>query len=201
MKRTISNTSKRHMTSAARREQILRAACSLFAMSGYDTVSIRAIALECNCSPSLIISFFKTKEAIYSALVEKFESYCSIPVINNLPDGTGLAALKSIYAQTRGHLTIGPASYGYHLKCAIESRPSCSDIVRKALSNFQNLESDVVLPLVQRGRNDNSLPLFNEKTLANILTCILFGTCYLEQRFPAKKQLTFEEVLHYVLQI
>ncbi len=199
MKQTNAVCGKKYMASTARREQILRVACELFATSGYDTVSIRTIAAECGCSASLIMKFFKTKEDIFQALVAKFEAYCSIPVIDQVPDGTGLEALMSLYIKSRGHLTIGPSSYGYLLRCAIESRPSHSHLVYKALAYFQNLEQEIILPLVQKGQADKSLPLCNPITLAHILTCALFGTDYLEQRFPEKKQTSFNEILYYVL--
>jgi len=51
--------------------QILDAAQCVFAQNGVDGSSIRAIAKEAKCDPSLLYYHFKNKEAIFAAILER----------------------------------------------------------------------------------------------------------------------------------
>jgi AcrR family transcriptional regulator len=53
------------------REEILAAARQLFAVEGYDSTSIRAIAAKAGCSPGILYHYFDDKQAIMARLVRE----------------------------------------------------------------------------------------------------------------------------------
>lgn len=54
------------------RERLLHAAAKLFAVNGYDRVSIRDIAKESKCNLSMVSYYFGGKEKLYQQLFEAF---------------------------------------------------------------------------------------------------------------------------------
>ena len=60
--------SKQELRSEETKKSILAAAGSLFASRGYDTVTMREIAKEANCSHTTIYIYFKDKEALLHQL-------------------------------------------------------------------------------------------------------------------------------------
>ncbi|HCU24375.1 MAG TPA: hypothetical protein DF383_05095, partial [Deltaproteobacteria bacterium] len=56
---------------AERRRLILETAASLFAERGFEGTTTRAIALECGINEALIFRHFKTKEELYTSLLEQ----------------------------------------------------------------------------------------------------------------------------------
>jgi len=61
-------------------EQILDAALTVFAKDGVQGASIRAIAKEAGCDPSLIYYHFKDKEGMFEAVLDR----CFGPVVTEL---------------------------------------------------------------------------------------------------------------------
>ena len=53
------------------RQDILDAACPLFARDGYEATSIRKIAEKLNCSTGILYHYFEDKDAIMAALVSE----------------------------------------------------------------------------------------------------------------------------------
>lgn len=65
-------TSRRtRMTRAARREQLINTARSLFAAHGYDAVSIEEIAAHAGVSKPVVYEHFGSKEGIYQVIVDR----------------------------------------------------------------------------------------------------------------------------------
>ena len=85
------------MVKESRKEQILTCACSLFADQGYDATSLAQIAKACGCSASLIIRHFGSKDNLYLALQERFESACEKKYIDEIPDGSVVEKLHWVY--------------------------------------------------------------------------------------------------------
>jgi len=56
--------------STTTREEILRAARTLFAARGYDATSIRAIAAAAEVNPALVHHFFGTKDEVFIAALD-----------------------------------------------------------------------------------------------------------------------------------
>jgi AcrR family transcriptional regulator len=63
---------KRNARGEQRRKELLRAAATVFARSGYHETTTNAIAAEASVSPATLYQFFPNKEAIASALAESY---------------------------------------------------------------------------------------------------------------------------------
>jgi AcrR family transcriptional regulator len=63
---------KRNVRGEQRRKELLRAAATVFARSGYHGTTTNAIAAEASVSPATLYQFFPNKEAIASALAESY---------------------------------------------------------------------------------------------------------------------------------
>jgi AcrR family transcriptional regulator len=63
---------KRNARGEQRRKELLRAAATVFARSGYHETTTNAIAAEASVSPATLYQFFPNKEAIASALAENY---------------------------------------------------------------------------------------------------------------------------------
>ncbi len=56
-----------------RKEQIVKKAMMLFAKDGYEKVTTNVIAKKCNISEAALYNHFKSKEAIYSAVLKSIQ--------------------------------------------------------------------------------------------------------------------------------
>ncbi len=68
----MTSKSSRQRDAARTRENILRAAQSLFARKGYTTVGVREVASEAGVNSTLIRRYFGSKEGLFRAAVEEF---------------------------------------------------------------------------------------------------------------------------------
>jgi len=67
----------RQRQAAARREQILKTALSLFAAQGFDATSTRQIAREARIAEGLIFHYFPTKASLLAAILDNRRSFRS----------------------------------------------------------------------------------------------------------------------------
>ncbi len=62
-----------------RKTKILERTLKLFAINGFDSVTIDDITVACNCSHGLFYHYFKSKEDVFNALIElkndKYKNY------------------------------------------------------------------------------------------------------------------------------
>lgn len=191
---------KKNMRSADRRSLILKVACRLFAAASYDTVSIREIAVECGCSPSLIMKFFSTKDDIFRALLAELEEISAEPLVEYIPDGPAIDAIKKIYMSidSNNSFYIEKDTYRSELLRAITGRVSHIGEYHRIMLKQQDVERTIFLPLVFRGQEEGSIRQGDPNVIAHILVCLLYGSIYLHHGFPAVKHTTFEEIEKYV---
>jgi TetR/AcrR family transcriptional regulator len=103
-----------------RRLEILTAAIKLFADKGFDRTTVEEIAGHANIGKGTVYLYFKNKEAIYRALIEK-----------------GLSDLERILTQSTGH---GPFNQQLHaiiynnLKYIETNRAFCRMFLKERLS-------------------------------------------------------------------
>lgn len=87
-----------NVDSPQRRKDILRAAAELFAMSGYDGVSLRSIAERANVPVGLCTYYFGRKPDLYSSLFEhnrdKIEE--RIVLLNNILENPGSSSVREL---------------------------------------------------------------------------------------------------------
>src|SRR4051812_28375111 len=140
---------RRRARQAEIRERILDAARSLFALEGYDAVTMRAIGERCDYTPSAIYKHFPNKEAILGELRRDALSRIALAMTTSMTSvaercGGPLAALREAARSYLGYATGEPQSYALAFG--------------GSLDNHARLESNPVVDafaeLVARARRD-----------------------------------------------
>ena len=93
----IKNISKKTLNSNKSRENILAAACHLFAENGFDGTTSKEIAKLATCSEGLIFKYFKDKKNLFNILMFDWVDSCilelqELPETKNLEDELTLLA-------------------------------------------------------------------------------------------------------------
>ena len=83
--------------SAVRREQILDAACELFAEFGYSGTTTKQLAEKVGCSEAIIFRIFPTKEAIFEALFEEWKQADIAPEYLEIIDHSAMKTLEAFF--------------------------------------------------------------------------------------------------------
>lgn len=85
----------------ARRARILDAATQTFTEFGYERAKVEAIALDAGVSTATVYNYFKTKPAIFAAMVERvlapFEGLFDTVEYADLPVEDGLMSFVTVY--------------------------------------------------------------------------------------------------------
>ena len=170
----------------------------MFALEGFDSVSVRRIAEACKCSAPLVIKLFGTKESIYEALFSEWTEMVLEPVITSVPDGDPISALEHVFDL----ITAGSASNNSHrenLSLAIYTRLSCRERIYKVLLKQQDIENDIILPLLERARQVGLIRNDDLSLLARIIWNAILGEQVIEQAFPLTQKMTFNDIRKYIL--
>ncbi len=115
-----------------RKETILSAAQGLFASKGFHGVSIDEIARAVNVSPAILYRHFDSKQALYSAVLEKFagqrQSYVETIVNHGTSFEDALAGMTQVYVK---NIAENPDILRIELHSLLEGNPA-------TLAFFQN---------------------------------------------------------------
>ena len=115
-----------------RRESILSAAQGLFASKGFHGVSIDEIARAVNVSPAILYRHFESKQALYTAVLEKFacqrQSYVDTIVNYGTRFEDALAGMTLVYIE---NIAKDPDILKIELHSLLEGNPA-------TLAFFQN---------------------------------------------------------------
>lgn len=151
-----------------RREEILNAALKVFSRRGWAAAKISEIAKEARLSHGLVYHYFKSKEEIFTLLVQRAAEN-SVQVIEkaNLRDGTPLEKIKWMTEQILSSLSQGQQT----LLFLIMIQASTSDAMPvevKQLLTSQQFKSPVhcLIPLIIEGQQRNEIVQGNPLTLA-----------------------------------
>lgn len=102
-KRSTAKGPKRRIGAAARREQILRAAGTMFAKGGIEATSMRGIAARSGVTATLLYKHFADKKALLVAIGEgffaKLAAYLDETVVNERDPVARLKALMHAYVR------------------------------------------------------------------------------------------------------
>lgn len=193
------SSKNKYMNNGDRLNQILDVACRLFAEKSYDAVSIREIAKECDCSPALVMKNFKSKEDIYSTLLNEWKEMCNEPLIKEVPKGDACSALEKIY----NFLISGGNQYTHpyrdNLANAVVNRVSYQKTVAEIKASMQDVSTEIILPLIIQGQEEKVFREGNPKEIANNVWFIIYGVRLLNESFSYVEPVRFDLVKEFVL--
>lgn len=97
----------------ARREQILAAAHAVALHTGIDGVTVRAVAAEAGLSHGLLVFYFKQKDQLIAALLDRVLATTALlrmpEEAERMPDATG--ALRTVLRHELERLAAGPQDF------------------------------------------------------------------------------------------
>ncbi|MFC4909153.1 TetR/AcrR family transcriptional regulator [Actinomadura gamaensis] len=127
--------------SARTRAAILAAAQRRFAADGYDRATIRAIAADAGIDPSMVIRYFGSKAALYTAAST---IDLAVPALDPDPQDAAAAYVRAMIARWEGG---GNAAEAVLLRAA----PTHPD----AAARVQEIFDREIVPAVQTARPDD----------------------------------------------
>lgn len=172
---------------AERREQILDAACRLFALKGYDAVKTKEIADEVGCSESLLFRYFTTKNDIYMALFDEWAQVEMLPVELEIIEDSPLKTLEKFFDSLY---------YGVHLSkphkrpdiiTAVCSRKSIDDEVSKVIRSSPNIITSTLLPVMIKGIECGEIRQGDPLEIAQDFWITVCGLSFINNIFPLNR--------------
>lgn len=179
--------------SCIRREQILDAACELFAEFGYSGATTRQLAEKVGCSETIIFRIFPSKEAIYETLFNEWREADIGPEILPIVDGSARKTLEKFVVSIlkMENLSAGQlVRTGWRrqdLGKAVASRRG-EEKWRKAYQDVLRQSNDVVrvtlAPVIRFGQQTGEIKDGDPELLAELLWGMVFGLASIKKSYP-----------------
>jgi AcrR family transcriptional regulator len=120
-----------------RRDTILKAAQRLFADKGYHGVSIDEIAREVEVSPAILYRHFKSKQILYSAVLQEMsaqrESYVQTVINSGTSFEDVLTGMTQVYIKS---IEENPDLLRIELQSLLDRNPATSDFFQNRWKSF-----------------------------------------------------------------
>ena len=181
--------------SAVRREQILDAACELFAELGYSGTTTKQLAEKVGCSEAIIFRIFPTKEAIFETLFEEWKEAVMRQEEIEIIEGSALKTLKHFFAHVMQSEYVSSGNLvrsGWRrndLGIAVTSRKG-EEKWGRAFQEVQHKSNDVVrvtlAPVIWYGQQKGEIKEGEPELLAELFWAIVFGFAVIKEKFPER---------------
>jgi AcrR family transcriptional regulator len=150
---------------AERKQEIIETALALFSEKGYDHTTIQDIAERMNVAQGLCYRYFKTKQDIFAASSDYYAQQAIVQLDQYISKNSSTidkfnSVIKFLLAYAIKH---GEFEASYHN----EKEISAERIQRMAIHI-----SDIIIPIVEQGRNEG---LFDCKKVADTVRILTFG--------------------------
>ena len=189
--------------SAVRREQILDAACELFAELGYSGTTTKQLAEKVGCSEAIIFRIFPTKEAIFETLFEEWKQADIEPETLDILDGSAMKTLEKFYGKL---MEAEDFSAGQLVRTGwrredLGQAAACrngEEKWQKAYSEVLQKSNDVVrvtlAPVIRLGQQNGEIRPGDPEKLAQMLWCMISGINSIKHLYPERFiELQFED--------
>ena len=179
--------------SAVRREQILDAACELFAELGYSGTTTKQLAEKVGCSEAIIFRIFPTKEAIFEALFEEWKQADIRPETLEILDGSAMKTLEKFYGKlmeaedfSAGQL-VRTGWRRKDLGWAIVSRngeEKWGNAYREVLRQSNDVVRVTLAPVIRFGQQSGEIKDGDPELLAEFFWSMVFGLVAIRRNYP-----------------
>lgn len=183
----------KRIPSSVRREQILDAACELFAEFGFNGTTTRQLAEKVGCSETIIFRIFPTKEAIFETLFAEWSKADISPQQIDIIDGSALKTLESFYQKILQVKYFGPGQIiraGWRRE-DLGRAAACRNGEEKwntAYNNVLRESNDVVrttiAPVIRYGQETGEIKSGDPILLAELFWCTISGLQATRQNYP-----------------
>ena len=181
------------MPSAVRREQILDAACELFAEFGYSGATTKQLAEKVGCSEAIIFRIFPTKEAIFETLFEEWKQADIEPETLDILDGSAMKTLEKFYGKlmeaedfSAGQL-VRTGWRRKDLGRAIMSRngeEKWGNAIAKSSAKATTLSASPLQPVIRFGQQNGEIKDGDPELLSEFFWSMVFGLVAIRRNYP-----------------
>lgn len=179
--------------SAVRREQILDAACELFAEFGYSGTTTKQLAEKVGCSEAIIFRIFPTKEAIFETLFEEWKQADIEPETLDILDGSAMKTLEKFYGKlmeaedfSAGQL-VRTGWRRKDLGRAIMSRngeEKWGNAYREVLRQSNDVVRVTLAPVIRFGQQNGEIKDGDPELLSEFFWSMVFGLVAIRRNYP-----------------
>lgn len=178
---------------SVRREQILDAACALFAEFGFSGTTTRQLAEKVGCNETIIFRIFPSKEAIFEALFDEWKQADINPEHLEILDGSALKTLEGFYQKMLNakHFEAGQLiRAGWRrsdLGRAVTSRngeEKWSTAYHEVLRYSNDVVRTTIAPVIRYGQQKREIKDGDPILLAELFWCMVCGVFSVKQNYP-----------------
>ena len=179
--------------SAVRREQILDAACELFAELGYSGTTTKQLAEKVGCSEAIIFRIFPTKEAIFEALFEEWKEADIAPEYLEIIDHSAMKTLEAFFVWimkaenfSMGQL-IRTGRRRKDLGRAVMSRSGeekWGNAYREVLRQSNDIVRVSLAPVIRFGQQNGEIKDGDPELLAELFWSLIVGLSSIRKNYP-----------------
>ncbi len=145
------DTAQAEMTTGDARRRILDAARRAFATAGFEGASTRAIALEASVAQSLLLYHFKSKEALWRAVMDDVFAGLNDWIIHHQPDLRDAGPAKRLMVLVRGFIDFCASDADIHRIITVEGR-AATDRLKWLVDTHLRANHARVCALIRRGQ-------------------------------------------------
>jgi AcrR family transcriptional regulator len=159
-----------------RKTKILERTLRLFAINGFDSVTIDDITVACNCSHGLFYHYFKSKEDVFNALIElKNEKYKDYLIPKNAAiEAGGIKGLKLICDYCEKF--IGAPDEAIYLSRLSTTRRYTTTSYNEALLGEDPFP--YLVDLIKQGQIEGTVIAGDSQEIANVFVDFINGATY-----------------------
>ena len=179
--------------SAVRREQILDAACELFAELGYSGTTTKQLAEKVGCSEAIIFRIFPTKEAIFEALFEEWKQADIAPEYLEIIDHSAMKTLEVffVWIMKAENFSMGQLiRTGWRRKDlgrAVMSRSGeekWGNAYREVLRQSNDVVRVTLAPVIRFGQQNGEIKDGDPELLSEFFWSIISGLVAIRKNYP-----------------
>ena len=179
--------------SAVRREQILDAACELFAELGYSGTTTKQLAEKVGCSEAIIFRIFPTKEVIFETLFEEWKEADIAPEYLEIIDHSAMKTLEAFFVWimkaenfSMGQL-IRTGRRRKDLGRAVMSRSGeekWGNAYREVLRQSNDIVRVSLAPVIRFGQQNGEIKDGDPELLAELFWSLIVGLSSIRKNYP-----------------
>ncbi len=184
---------KKRISTEVRREQILDAACALFAELGFSGTTTKMLAEKVGCSETIIFRIFPSKEAIFETLFNEWSEADIGPERLAIIEGSALKTLEQFFLQIIPvkHLAAGQLvrtgwrreDLGRAAACR-NGEEKWSAAYNEVLRSSNDVVRTTIAPVIRYGQEIGEIKAGDADLLAELLWCMICGLNRAKTNYP-----------------
>lgn len=183
----------KRVPSSVRREQILDAACELFAELGFTGTTTKQLSEKVGCSEAIIFRIFPTKDAIFEALFDEWKQADVNPQRLEIVHNSALETLEDFYQKMLNtkHFQAGQLIRAGWRRSDLGQAAACRNGEEKWNAAYQEVlrhSNDVVrtsiAPVIQYGQEKGEIKSGDPYLLAELFWCMICGLVTIRKNYP-----------------